>query len=200
MNQYLRIIFIGLLGGCLAACSNHNTAYLKQSQTVHPIVAPSGVGIQPSQSFYPVSGSAGASSQPPSMVPPGSNLDRFKKKNSAEAAGLQKQEFARLFLDKSGQETLLINAKNQQAWAFVGDALHRTPYKVLDQDEGMNSFYVLDKAVSGGRIQETTPIYRVYLQSQGNQTEVGLLDQTNKPVDSEIAKRILSDLQEKLPS
>jgi hypothetical protein len=70
---------MGVLMMTLVGCS-HNLAYLREAQTTSPIVVPANVSIKPLQSYYPVPNAPTViTTQAPSMEPPGSDLQRFKK-------------------------------------------------------------------------------------------------------------------------
>ncbi len=199
MNRHVSLVLLGLLTLSLVGCSNHNKDYLKQAQTVQPIVVPEGTAVKPSASYYPIVNVPANGAQSPSLVPPGSNLDRFKNQSQAQPTGSQKNAVASASISRTTSgEALTLNIQPTVAWDRVGRALHQTAYKILDQDQSMGSYYVLDVVSTGGKITKTTPVYRVYLKDAGNQTNVVVLNQENRPAEKDAADRILTAVQKKL--
>lgn len=82
-----------------------------------------------------------------------------------------------------------------QAWMKIGRALRKTSYQVLDQDITVSSFYILDTESTNNKITKATPIYRVYLKSRGEGTQVFLLNKNNLPAIGSVSYRILLAIQ-----
>src|SRR4029077_9133281 len=92
-----------------------------------------------------------------------------------------------------------INYDYSQAWDKVGQALRASGYRVLQQDNSLGRYYVLDLAGTSGKLQRNTPIYQVHLIEIGTgKTQLNLLDAHNKPADGATARRILGAVQQKL--
>ena len=200
--RYLKFVFLFAVAATLVGCANHKRDYLYQSNSVGPMVAAPGVQVKKGQNYYPVPNvSSGAVQSPPSLVPPGSDLQRFKKKTKVTTTTTPKpkQKLATNFKkDPKGAPVLALPEAEKSAWTDVGRALQATSYKVLDQDRSMASYYILDSDTTGQKITKKTPIYRVYLKANGAKTDVLLLDEENQPVPTSISQRILNALQKKL--
>jgi len=124
----------------------------------------------------------------PSIVPPGSNLQRFakaKKVTNASLASLQTQ---------NGQTVVAVKENVNVAWKEVPVVLSNTPYHVLDEDRSLSSFFVLDTLQTKAQITEKTPIYRLLLQPKGTNTIIHIVSRDNKPIPPAISKRILTSL------
>ncbi|WP_423062383.1 outer membrane protein assembly factor BamC [Candidiatus Paracoxiella cheracis] len=196
--RYLIYLFSGVMALLLVGCANHNKDYIKQSKTVHTIVVPRGVALKPAQNYYPVPASTPQNiSTSPSLVPPGSDLQRFNPKSQAKSQPQKTQTLATLTQTKNGQ-VLEVSEQSSVAWARVGKALRKTSYKVLDEDPSMASYYVLDATSTNNKITKSTPIYRVLLKTNGDNTQVELLNQQNQPAPVDVSKRILGALQKNL--
>ena len=74
---------------CLAAmitiffvgCAKQNVNYVTHAQTVHLIVVPVGTKLRTSKNYYSVPNNVPSSKKPYSLIPPGSNLQRFDNQN-----------------------------------------------------------------------------------------------------------------------
>lgn len=83
--SYQKMAVISAVAVVLAGCS-HNTDYLREAQTVPPLVVPSTVSMKPTQNYYPVPNTpVNTTIQPPSLLPPGSNLGRFTPPKKQQA-------------------------------------------------------------------------------------------------------------------
>lgn len=237
---YKKISVVAVVAIALVACSRHSADYIRQSQMVQPMVVPPGIALKPADTYYPVPNGAPTETKPPSTEPPGSNLQRFKKKKNTtvsmqttstpvvasaspsptesvqtpatvvaestpeqDAAPQLAKADGAIELPEAAQtvnvaETLTISQNPQQAWAQIGKALRGTSYQVLDQDQSMNSYYILDAVSTDNQVTKATPIYRVYLKAVGNQTEVSILDHNNQRASSDVASRIIDAIQHHL--
>lgn len=208
--SYTKVILMGAVTLGLLGCA-HKNDYLKESQTIPPMGVPTNIYMKPSENYYPITKGITVTT-PPLQEPPGSDLQRFKpvKKPAQqaltqptvtepvrtvqlpEAAETTKTYYA------SAKESLTVAGSENQVWAKVGRALQHSPYQILDQDPTMGSYYVLDAVSTGNKVTQSTPIYRVYLKSENNKTQILLLDQQNQPAASDVAVRIISMLRHEL--
>lgn len=102
-------------------------------------------------------------------------------------------------MPSNGPVIVAINYDYSQAWDKVGQALRASGYRVLQQDNSLGRYYVLDLAGTQGKLRRDTPIYQVHLIEIGNgKTQLNLLDSHNKPADDNTARRILGAVQQKL--
>lgn len=94
---------------------------------------------------------------------------------------------------------LQLHMSEQKAWESVGRALLAAHVQVLDQDDTMGSYFILDPTATNNRITATTPIYRINLLAQGSDmTQVVVLDQKDQKADSMVTARVLSTLRRSL--
>ncbi len=131
---------------------------------------------------------AEATEQPSSLAPPGSNLQKIQAQNQPATA--QAATF-------SGS-SLQLNMPFATAWNKVGRALPAAGYQVMEKYSYSGTYYILDKAGTGGVVKRDTQIYQVHLQKNGDATAVSLLNDKNQSADSAISGRILGALKNKL--
>lgn len=192
--RYLAIITTMTMTIFFVGCAR-NPRYIAQDQTAHPMTIPVNTRVKQAASYYPVPNNTPSVAQSPSLVPPGSNLQRFKNQSQRQLNSNKK--LATLQQNNNGSPVLIVSEKQNQAWAQIGRALQKTPYQILDQDSSLSSYYVLDIESTNNKITKTTPIYRVYLKSNGNQTQVVLLNKDNQPAAKDVTQRILMAIQQK---
>lgn len=197
--KYVTPLAILTIFTVLTGCTYHENDYLHEAKTMHPVLA-EGMKIKKGEGYYPVPNIPTKTvAKAPSLVPPGSNLQRFQHKvKQPKKAKSRKKRFAQFEKASNGAQALLLAAKRSIAWKRVGKALQSMSYQVLDQDSSMGSYYILDKKSTGNKITKTTPIYRIYLKASGSDTIVMLLNEKNKPASTEANQRILGALQQKL--
>jgi len=203
----MRIIRYSILLGTvtlLMGCAHRSDEYMKKAQVVPPLQMPSGVNLKSEQNYYPLPRKPVVNTPPPSLVPPGSNLERYKE-SALEPKVItptinKNNTFALVKWDDTPKgPTLVLAEKPDSAWTRVGKALRATDYQVLDQDATMSSYYILDTKVTKQQITEKTPIYRVYVKKDLNDTStIVLFSENNNLVQADIAKRILKALQQHL--
>ena len=76
--RYKKLIFWALGAVVLVGCTNHNKDYIREAQAAQPLVSST---LKPEESFYPVPQLPPQNVVIPSLVPPGSHLERFKKQS-----------------------------------------------------------------------------------------------------------------------
>ena len=203
MMRFLKFILLILLASVLSACSSvgagvRSDDYIKQSHAVHPIVVPAGA-VPPKQKPYyrvppvPVQ----AMNAPGSLVPPGSNVLKYRKGIRVKQHHTQAQAPVVAHLEKRTKH-LVLSLDAKQAWSAVGRALKKTHYQILDQDSAMGAYYVLDTRTTENKITQSTPIYRLKIKQVGKDSQVSVLNQENQPADARIAMQILGAVQQNL--
>lgn len=196
--RYLICLFSLVVAVALAGCASHSEDYIKQSKVVRPIVVPQGVAVKPGQNYYAVPlGRTQTVTTSPSLVPPGSNPQRFRHVPAKPQAQQNNKTLASWMRTENGQ-ALEIAENAKTAWAHVGQALRATNYKILDRDSAMGSYYVLDTSSTDNKITSSTPIYRILLTAEGKNTQIQLLNQRNQPAPNDVSQRILGAVQQKL--
>ncbi len=93
---------------------------------------------------------------------------------------------------------LLIAQNYSQAWQSVGKALSSSGYQIMEKDASLGTYYVVDKASTGGKVKRDTPIYQVRVQNSGSSSVVTLLNSQNQPADSTTSNRILGSIRDKI--
>ena len=163
-------------------------AYLKKSQTIPATQIPKTVASNvPMQTYYPIPPvSMAPVMQPPSTVPPGS-----QQPMPLQTATVQQNSVIAAF----SSTALVLNMNYSQAWPAVGKALRGSGYKVMQQDNSLGAYFVLDLAGTGGKLKSDTPIYQVHLKSLGNTTSVTVMNAQNQPADPGVSGRILGALK-----
>lgn len=193
-----RTVSVLVCGAILAGCSHvpfHSKSheYQNESNVVPPMHSTQTAQVKVGQDYFPVPPIANLAlaKQQPSIVPPGSNLQRFANKPAAPAAPVNNKTALQT---QNGSTTLSVNESLDQAWTDVPKVLAKTPYHILDQDRSTAAYYVLDTTATSGQITEKTPIYRMLLSPNGSATVVSLIDRNGKPADAQVDTRILSAL------
>ncbi len=198
--KYFGVLSLGVL---LAACSSFGAGnkysskdYAKHAESVPPIKVPNGANAPKLQAYYKVPAMQIHPGQKPSLVPPGSKVLQYEKTAQAPKTAQQHKVWAAWGRDS---DSLILPIKAASAWSKVGTALRQTPYQILDQDNGLGAYYVLDTTRTGDKITSTTPIYRVNVTAMGaTKTKVVVLNKGNQPANAVIAKRILTALQKNI--
>lgn len=178
----------------LVGCANHSQDYVEQSGSVSSVAPAGDVKMKTGKNFYVVPGNPDVSGDvKPSLIPPGSHIEPKAEKNSKAVVNV-----AQWSETTEGQPALILAETGDAAWKNVGRAIKKTPYRVLDKDRSMGSYYIVDSKSTDNKITKATPIYRLYLKKTGQSTQILLLDQHNHPAKSDVVKRILGALQSKL--
>jgi uncharacterized lipoprotein len=186
----MRILKIGLFSFAaisLTACSTIGDRYgfLKDAKQTYqnapmmeqPVVIPQNLRANDSQDYYEVP--QNVSSGPyvkPSLAPPGSNLDtkpqpvvvsQQDRIRNAETAKIQGHTSA---VANNTPATVSLNFA--QAWVKVGHVLQAANYKIVEKDNALGTYYVIDTKQTGGKVKKDMPIYQVQLKASGNSTLV----------------------------
>lgn len=200
--QLLKIIILCSFFSVLSACAqlsigHHDQDYMKQAQFVKPLVIPPGVNVIKEENYY---GVPNVPVQPQaagvSLVPPGSNISQYQQQSHVKNTAFHTStSLTRL---SNGTETLIVSLPANQTWVQIGRALRLSGYQILDQDNSIYSYYILDTLSTNKKITQKTPIYRIYIKTVGNNSQVNLMNQQNQPVNLQVAQRILTTIQQQL--
>lgn len=185
----------------LSGCQGGKQAYLQEAQQAKLLKMPAGVRLKDEQNYYPVpSVPHSANAAAPSLLPPGNQLERFEKKSVTHQASVSSRAISTVKWSQgaSGEPILVMLEQQNKAWDHVGKALSATDYQVLDRDPSMSSYYILDTKSTGNQITEKTPIYRVFVQADKENSKVLLLSEKNGSVNANTAKQILRALEQHL--
>jgi len=199
--RYLKILAILFVLMGLSACSaklhygNHNQEYIRQSHMVHPLVIPPGAKAPKQQSYYKVPNIPASYNAKPvtSLVPPDSNFVKHQKQAAVNTKNTKNTKLA-----NNAPVLVLKKTKATQVWARVGRVLKASNYQILDRDNAMGSYYVLDTQQTNNQITKQTPIYRLYVKQVGTNTQIKVLNQKDRPANAKVASRILATIQTNL--
>lgn len=153
----------------------------------------------PTVSAHPETPPAGSSS----LLPPGSSLEKTAQQQQAAAAPpavpqVTAAQAAAQQQQALGNVGLSVKSNYNQVWKQVGKASSAAGYPVMEEDSAAGTYYVLDKAGSGGVIKRDTPIYQLKVQKQGDNTMITVTNSQNQPADPATTQRILSGIKNKL--
>jgi len=139
-------------------------------------------------------------------------MEAGKAKQLLAKKAQQQIDKAVMARDRDGNTLLLVKETYPRAWRRTGVALDRVNFVVEDRDRKQGLFYVsyndpladtgdkgfFDKFNFWQQKEEIRTAYRIKLTDQGDNTEVTVLDEQDKRLTSETAKRILTLLYEQL--
>lgn len=168
------------LAACAGTFSGSDKAYLKDSQSLSPTHDINGVKLKQEKQYLPTNAMPSIENyESPSLLPPDERLST----NSLV-----------IFTGEKGS-VLIIREKRSVAWKKLASVLSKTPYTVMDKDEGFHSYFLVDPVRTGGSINRSSPIYQLVLSSKGQVTELRLLNSNNKKLDPAIASRIMQAIE-----
>lgn len=182
----------------LGGCAKYSQDYIMDSRTIAPLVVFANTPIKKGQNYYLVPNIPSVT-QTTSQLPPGSNLERFQNQSQLQSSSASPKKLVAIQPSIDEQSSLIMSDNISRAWMKIGRALQKTSYQILDQDSMLSSFYILDIKSTNNKIIKATPLYRIYLKPRGNQTQVVLLNKNNQPAAKDVAQRILSAIQQKVP-
>lgn len=197
------LVAAALLTGCAQSkrvLRSHANDYQEQAGSVQKFTVPKGDQVD----YYPISrpkpDHVAINTLPPGFHPQQIIHDHAAAEAARKAAKKQQhlaaaEEPVTQTKTMATLTTLPLNMTMQTAWSKVSSALQAGGYQVLDQDESMHAYYVLDSAQTDNKITTTTPIERVTLAAKDKQVVVSVLDQNNKPADDAVSTRILTAIQ-----
>ncbi len=197
--KHVRMTLVLIAAVGLSACASEHEAATKDNQTIAKTTIPVNLSNSRIVNEFPVPPAATAAAsgkQKVSLIPPGSDLQRFTK-NAKKKIALTAQAGPTKTIVQAN-ESFFLAVPSTQAWSKVGDALKSSGYQVLDQDSALGAYYILDKSATGGAVQRNTPIYQVQLTKQANGTIVSLLNSNSQPATDATGKKVLAVLKKKL--
>ena len=84
--RYLRMSLTAAMTIFFIGCAKQNVSYVAHAQTIHPMVVPVDTKVKTSEDYYPVLSNAPSMTTSPSLVPPGSSLQRLGKQSQLESS------------------------------------------------------------------------------------------------------------------
>lgn len=96
-------------------------------------------------------------------------------------------------------QSLVISEPATQVWNNLGPALQRAGYKVLLQDRRVNIYYILDVAMTYGKVQKNTPMYQIHMTPvSARTTTIAITDNSGAYINNKVAQRVLRDIHRNL--
>ncbi|MBA2655178.1 MAG: hypothetical protein H0U71_08980 [Gammaproteobacteria bacterium] len=183
----ISIISIAILG--LSACStigdrdgflkDESKSYTKEKPVDRTVVIPQNLSSNNVQDYYEVPQAApdAANIQPP-LIPPGSAVPQPKSQplimsqqdriRNAESAKIQGHT------NPTANGSKPVGVNFSQAWVKVGHVLQAAKYKIVERDNTLGTYYVVDTTGTGGKVKKDMPIYQVHLKPSGQGTVVSV--------------------------
>ena len=206
MKKYTIALIIAstlLLSACAkktGVLRSHTNDYQEYASSVHTFKVPNGNQL----AYYPIAqpkpGNVATSTLPPGFYP-----DQVIKDHDMREVAMRQAKKGEKMATVQTDSTMTTAAANatelpltmsmKTAWAKVSDSLQQAGYQILDQDESLHSYYVLDSSQTDHKITTSTPIERVLLTPKDQQVIVSVLDQNNKPASADISGRILGAIK-----
>jgi uncharacterized lipoprotein len=82
-----------------------------------------------------------------------------------------------------------VSLNYSQAWVKVGHILQASNYKIVEKDNAVGTYYVIDTKATGGKVKKDMPIYQVHLNASGNSTVVSV-SPANANLQSQLNKAL----------
>ncbi|MCH9769579.1 MAG: outer membrane protein assembly factor BamC [Gammaproteobacteria bacterium] len=204
--KFIKVSLLLFVAFLLAACAefglgHKDRRYAKHATVIPKMKIPPATGVPKIESYYPIPKIAlNSQEKKPSILPPGSKILQYRHQliHHHDPLGLEKPAAKSNKVDNQSlfaPRALQIPANKKLAWNVVGKALHHTHYQVLDEDQDLGTYYVLDSDKTAGKVTSITPIYRVNVKSMGKGSVVTVFDRNNMPLDPAAAKQVLAALQ-----
>ncbi len=194
----------------LMACSRtpyHSASdqYLKETGSIPPVQSAPNARIKTGPNYFPeiAISNMQLARQTPSLIPPGSNLERFKKQPAPSIAPVASSAVPVTSAPKTssgvklqsdnGVTALMVSATVSQVWSTIPKVLANTPYHILDQNQAQAVYYVLDTTQTDGQITQTTPIYRMSLAPiSARSSIIRLFNRDASAAPAKVSQRILN--------
>jgi len=205
MQTIKRISLISLVVLGLSACTtvreygffkDETQSYRKVRPVESTVVIPQNLSSKNVQDYYEVpQPAAEAGSGEPPLTPPGSQIaqpsarpsgmsqiDRIRNAESAKIQG---------HTSPAANAPKPVGVQFPQAWVKVGHILQAANYKVVEKDNSLGTYYVVDTTGTGGKVKKDAPIYQVHLKAAGNGTLV-----TVNPSNAGLQRKLNSSLND----
>jgi uncharacterized lipoprotein len=130
------------------------------------------------QDFYEVPESNAPEGPTPPMTPPGSHLDQARPQTNqmSQQDRIRNAESAKIqgHTNPTANGPRPVGINFSQAWVKVGHILQAASYKIVEKDNSLGTYYVIDTSKTGGKVKKDMPIYQVHLKPSGNGTTVSV--------------------------
>lgn len=172
----------------LSGCANKGDVDSSASSAV--IVAPSGVSSPTKESYYKVPPVSSSGTAEPSLVPPGSNVQKDQEALKNKQA--QAEPVAEITVS-----SVELKQKPDPAYAAVGQALATEKYHVLSHHDESREYDVA--AVNPGEsIESNTLVYHIMVEPTDSHSVLTVRDQNHLPVQNDIEKHMLQNITRNL--
>lgn len=196
----LSIIPLAMVG--LSACTtigdkygflkDETQSYRKVNPVETPVVIPQNLRSNQVQDYYEVpQPAAGANPDQPLLVPPGANIAPPKAPTISQQDRIRSAESAKIqgHTSAAANGPVPIPLNFSQAWTKVGSILKASNYKIMEKDNVLGTYYVIDTNKTGGKVKKDMPIYQIHLRASGSATVV-----TVTPANPSLQQQINSNL------
>jgi uncharacterized lipoprotein len=173
------------ISGCTTAnrygfFKDETQSYQKAPAIERTVVIPQNLSPHAIQDYYevPQPGPEASNGQPP-LAPPGSNIGQA---STTQAVVLSQQDRIRSAENAkiqghtsptaNGPKPIGLNFS--QAWVKASHVLQAANYKIVEKDQSMGTYFVIDTSGTGGKVKKDMPIYQVHLRPSGNGTIVSI--------------------------
>lgn len=211
--RYGKLFILLALAGLAACTPTHPSAPQVVNQapapglpngsmsSISPVEVPPGLSSATMSNEYAVPTVSAHTETGPastSLLPPGSSLEKTAQQAAAPVPQVTAAQAAAAQQHALGNVGLSVKSNYNQVYKQVGKASSAAGYPVMEEDSTSGTYYVLDKAGSGGVIKRDTPIYQLKVQKQGDNTMITVTNAQNQPADPATTQRILSAVKNKL--
>jgi uncharacterized lipoprotein len=191
-KSLISVVVLGLtacssLSGKYGFFKDEAQSYKKAPPLEHTVVIPQNLSAKNVQDYYEVSQPApeAANIEPP-LTPPGSSLSQAPQPHviapTSQQDKIRNAENAKIqghtLPAARGPKPVGINYS--QAWVKVGHVLQAANYKVVEKDNLMGVYYVVDTSTTSGKVKKDMPIYQVNLKPSGNGTLVTVIPSNSR--------------------
>lgn len=153
-------------------------SYQNENIEERTVVIPQNLSAKNVQDYYEVpQPGAECGNEPPTLIPPGSSISQSKGTQPlmlSQQDRIRNAENAKIqgHTSPTANGPKPVGANFSQAWVKVGHILQASNYKVVDKDNALGTYYVIDTSTTGGKVKKDMPIYQVHLKASGNGTMV----------------------------
>lgn len=216
-----RLLLLGLLFSLVGCSSLGKYNFVKKRETTYlhgqaaaPLQIPAGLSSANVGDDYMLPVVPAAENLPIKQVgllPPDSLADQIASGKVSKNVLKQSEEIhtgivrsadltdVELSPDTHNNVVLPLNEGSLESWGKIAYALNRMGYRLLVQNKNLKEMYILDVPATKYRATKNTQIYVLHMHDNSDGTSyVDVTDEAGKPINLQIATRILKDLQDGL--
>ena len=191
----IKQFFVGIMTiVAMTACTGHKSSaidnqaddsYAKASQATTSVVVSSELQSMAKESAYQVDALPKKPIQSPSILPPGSQIERSHERVSMDQV-------------KKDTSMWLHEGQVEKLWPIMGQVLEDLGYAILEQDQDMGVFYVWQRGEATSSKQEPD-IYQIILRKHSDHDiTIALRDELNRPLSKVKAAAMVQAIKAKM--